>query len=562
MRRPAGTGALARTLARTEARSLLAWALTLGVLAWYSVDALASTYATAELRLAGAVLASTPGVAAFTGPGLGLEAAARAGEGAAHAATLAPSLGALVADEVLLYLIVPAAVHALLTVTRHTRAAEDTGLAEVVRSGAVGRLTLPLTAAAVETCCQVIIGVAVSVGLLVSGLPAGGAVLAGGATAATGLAFAGLALAAGQLLPTARAVRGAGLLLLLAAFEVRAVGDVARVSDTPWGWVSLLSPLGWAQATGPWSTQQWGWLAPLLATAVLAGAGAVGLARGRDLGATALPLPQAPGAGRPGPRGLAALIARTHGGAVAAWCLGGIVVAGLYGSIAGSVESTLADMLTSSPYLEAFVGSSLTVRSFLQLVTQYLGYIAAGSAVALTLTAWSDERTGRAALIVASPCPRWRRLAVAAGAGAATSLAVVLLSGVTLAATTALTTGQADLAGACLLACLLSFPSCLLLAGLSALATGVGRAAGALSWTLFAAALLIAMLAAPLDLPGVVADLSPLTHVPDVLTGGTDVLTRSAPTAPGWLALVVLSALGAVAAWAGCVLVSRRDLGG
>ena len=48
--------ALARAILRRELRGLLIWAASLGLLAWYSVDALRRTYGTPELLRAGAGL--------------------------------------------------------------------------------------------------------------------------------------------------------------------------------------------------------------------------------------------------------------------------------------------------------------------------------------------------------------------------------------------------------------------------------------------------------------------------------------------------------------------------
>lgn len=564
-RRTAAHPALAvvRTLWRAQRRSLLAWALALAALSWYSVDALSSTYATPQLRVAGAVLATTPGVAAFTGPGLGLQEAAQAardGTGGADPATFAPDLGALVTDTLLLYLLVPVALHALLAVTRHTRTAEDSGLAEVIRAGSIGRLALPATALGVEVSCQAIMALAVTAGLLAGGLPADGAILTGSAVAACGLSFAGMTLLAAQLLPSGRSVRAAVALALLVSFELRAGGDVAAVSGSHLAWVSRLSPLGWAQATGPWATQSWAWLVPLAAlTALTAGAG-LALARGRDLGATAVSWPTPPLAARPGPRGLLALTVRTHAGTIAAWCAAGVVIAGLYGSIAGSVESTLARMLGSSPYLAAFLGGELTVATFLTVVVQYLGYLAGACATALTLTAWHEERSGRAEVIAATAMPRGRRLAVAACVGALVSVGVLALAGFIRGGTAALTTADAGLTVNCLAACLAAWPACLIMTGLACLATGLGRAAGALSWSVFTAAALIAMLAQPLNLPDAVVHLSAFTHTPDVLSSQPPLTAPTGGNHWWWLALTIEAVLGLGASWIGCRLVARRDL--
>ena len=162
---------LSRAILRREARGLAVWALGLGVLAWYSCVALRDTYSTAALRAAAAALERTPGVAAFTGPGLGMEFAASGDS------TTAPALSAIVANEVLLYVALGAAVLAILTVIRHTRATEETGQAELVRAGALRRGAEGGVVLLVLDMELTVVGIAVLVGLL---LPAIGTRLLGG----------------------------------------------------------------------------------------------------------------------------------------------------------------------------------------------------------------------------------------------------------------------------------------------------------------------------------------------------------------------------------------------
>ncbi|WP_315503836.1 hypothetical protein [Actinomyces radicidentis] len=539
---------LARAILRREARGLAVWTAGLGLLAWYSCVALRDTYSTATLRAAAAALERTPGVAAFTGPGLGMEAAA-SGDPAT-----APVVSAIVANEVLLYVALGAAVLAILTVIRHTRATEETGQAELVRAGALRRggegavvllvLDMELTA----------VGIAVLVGLILGGMSVGGSFLFAGAAVGVGAVMGTTALLLAQLAPSARAARGLALLALLAAFETRALGDVLRVSDRPGGWISLLSPIGWAQATGPWTVDRWWWLLVPVVVADVVGLVALRLSVRREIGVPSFPLPEAPGADRPGPRGHLALALRTRGAALAWWVVAGVVVGLLYGSLTGSVQDTLGRMLEQSPYLQAFLGGRLTPRSFLDTVLLYVVLLAAAAGVGLVLSVWREERGGRADVVVAAPRSRATRLVDGVVVAAGGSLAVLVAGGACLGVTGAATAGDWALARDALLAAVGAWPACLVLIGAAALLIGVGRSAGAVGWSLYAAAACVAALAGALDLPQWVRDLSPLTHSPRVLALGLGADGVS------WTGAAVMLVLAVVLAGAGAWLVGRRDL--
>lgn len=529
--------ALARAILRRELRGLLIWAASLGLLAWYSVDALRRTYGTPELLRAGALLDSTPGVAAFTGPGYGLSPE--------------PTLMALVANEVLLYIALGAAVYAILLVVRHTRATEENGLADLVRAGAMRPGAESLVVLLVLDILLTALGAVVAVALLAGGAPLGGAIVFAGAGVAVGSVLGSTALAACQLAPSARSARAWSFLALLLAFWLRAVGDVARASGHDGAArLSLLSPIGWAQASRPWTGNDWWWMLILLVVADGVAVLAWRLSSRRDIGTAALALPEPPEARRPGPRGVLALTLRTHAAAIGWWVLAAAATSALYGSLTGSIADALGDLLSQSQYLEGFVGGALTARTYLETVLRFLVLIAGAAGVALVLGAWSDELDGRADAIVAAPVPRSRRLLAAVTTAGLASLLALAASGVVLGGLGAVTSGEPGLLGDTVLGALAAWSACLVLVGAAALAVGAGRAAAAVGWAVFGAVAVVDVLADVLDLPQWVRDISPFSHVPGVLVAG----------GASWWATAVLAVLAAGLVAAGAGLVARRDL--
>ncbi len=218
-----------------------------------------------------ASVGSNPATIALSGPPVGLDTVAGA-----------------VAFEISFSVILVAALMAMFTVVRHTRADEEVGRTELVRAAQVGRHAPLLAAVALAAGACVLLALAIGVVATATGLPAGGSFLLGGSFGAAGLVFTGVTAVAVQLSGSARACYGLVLAVFGVAFAIRAVGDI---EDNGWSWAS---PIGWAQAVHPYSDDRW---APLLlcvlATAAMVG-GAFTLLDHRDLGAGMLPT-------RPGP---------------------------------------------------------------------------------------------------------------------------------------------------------------------------------------------------------------------------------------------------------------------
>ncbi|HEY4605252.1 MAG TPA: hypothetical protein VIH08_13050, partial [Blastococcus sp.] len=191
-----GTGTLLRAALRRDRRRLLIWVLSLGALTVYSAVGLGAIYTTAASRQSRAALMQTPAGIVLGGPGYGTENY---------------TLGAMIANELGLSVMVAMAVMSLLLVVRHTRAEEDGGSAELLLSGAVGRRA-PLTAALLlMALADLAVGVVVLAGLVGSGLAATDSLGLATGWSLTGIVFGCVAAVTAQLTTQARAASGAAL---------------------------------------------------------------------------------------------------------------------------------------------------------------------------------------------------------------------------------------------------------------------------------------------------------------------------------------------------------------
>ncbi|UBU18425.1 ABC transporter permease [Nonomuraea gerenzanensis] len=532
--RPAmtGTQALVRLALRRDRLLLPAWVVVIAGLVVAGASAIAGLYPQAAQRIAlGVTIGAAPALQALTGPVY--DAASVGGLTAWRMTVMASALAALMSA---------------LVVTRHTRAEEETGRAELIGACPVGRHALPASGVLVAAGANLLIGGLITLGLAGQGLPVAGALAFGAAVSGTGWAFTGVAALAGQVTAHARTANAIAVAALGAAFLLRALGDAARIEALSW-----LSPLGWAQRVRPFAGERWWVLALFAATGLALLLAAALLARRRDLGAGLLPP-------RPGPREAAdslrapvALAWRLQRGVLLSWVVAFTIVGALFGALAHSV----GDIVRDNPRLAELLssvggGASLLTDTFLAAELSVLGLVAGGYAIQATLRLQGEETAIRAEPVLATAVPRWRWTAGHLGVALAGSTAILAASGLAAGITHGVRIGEpAGQALRLLGAALVQAPATWTLAGLAMLLFGLLPRLTALAWAALLAFALLAQLGELLQLDERIRSLSPFTHVPQALRGPVDLSPLL-----GLCAVTVLLVLSGVAAF------QRRDLRG
>ncbi|GAA2637928.1 ABC transporter permease [Streptomyces axinellae] len=421
----------------------------------------------------------------------------------------------------------------VLTVVRHTRADEETGIAELIRSGVVGRhatLTAALVTAASANVALGLLLAGTLPGAGLDGTTAGGALLYGAAHTAVGLVFAGVAAVTAQLSAHGRAAAGMALSVLGAAYALRAVGDVGSggAGDTGGtgdtgdiggtgsaGAVSWLSPIGWVQRGYPFVEDRWWPLLLALAAAVVTGAAGYVLSTRRDVGAGLLP--PRPGSARATralthPLGLALRLQR---GLLLGFGAGLVLLGAMYGSLLGDIDTMLDDLGGDIREALTRAGGSLS-ESFASTVMLVLAVVASLHVVMAALRPRAEETAGRAEPLLATGLSRSRwagsHLAVALGGGTLVLLAGSLGLGLAGAAAT----GDAGLLVRLPGAGLAYAPALWVTGGVAALLFGWAPRATALAWLVPVYGFVVGYLGKLLDLPGWLNDLSPFGHVPEL----------------------------------------------
>ena len=395
----AGTATLLRLMARRDRIRTPAWIAGIVFFAAYVTIEVAALGDDPHSLANSAVLFADAMGRLMTGPALGLDA---------------PSSARFFAAGYALFVYILFALMAIFTVIRHTRADEQSGRTELVRANVVG-IHAQLTSALIITAFGAVVSaLGVFAVALARGYPAGGSALIAITALAVALFFAGVAALSAQLFESSRAASGLAGAVLATAYALRMIGDAARSGGSPPSW---LSPLGWAQQTGPFVLDRW-W--PL---ALLAG---FRLAEFRDVGSAIF-------SGRPGratggpvlgtPLGLAARLLRPG---FAAWGISLAIAAAVFGaysaSIAGSAD-TLPEELTKVLSADDLSGGYL---AFMVLI---FGVFASAAAAGALGQLRGDELRGRTELLLASGAGRGRHLAAQLTVIAAASILICLATG-------------------------------------------------------------------------------------------------------------------------------------
>ncbi|HET9140974.1 ABC transporter permease [Actinophytocola sp.] len=456
---------------------------------------------------------------------------------------LLESIGGEVVFEIFAFVAILVALMNMFLVGRHTRADEETGRAELIRSARLGRrapLGAALLLAGVANLAVAVLVFAAAAG---TGLPPSGSLLFGFAMAGVGVTFAGLTAVAAQVFENTRAVYGAVGLAIGAAYALRAAGDVGNEA------LSWMSPIGWGQRTFPYAGDRW-WplLVPAVATALLVAVAAALLER-RDFGAGLVP----PRPGRAtasralgSPLGLAWRLQR---GTLIGWWFGLFLLGAAYGSIGDTIEQYIEDNPQVAEFLPG--GASDVVDAYLALTVMVSALIAAAYGVTSAMRVRGEETSGRAEPVLATATSRAGWLASHLSVALVGSALVLAAIGLGEGLAYGLTVSDAGQIPRMVAVAFVYLPAVWLV--IAAAVVGIGwlpRVAAALAWAAVGYCAVIAMFADSLDLPGWLQSASPFTHTPQAPL-------ESVAAAP----LLIMGAAVVAFVAAGYAGLRRRDVG-
>lgn len=435
---------------------------------------------------------------------------------------------------------------AILTVVRHTRAEEEAGRLELVRSANVGRNASLTAALLVAAGTDAVLAVVTALALVAAGLPVDGSIAFGLAWAGVGLAFVAITAVVVQLPRSARAATGIASAVLGVVYVLRAVGDAGWETGT--GWVTWLSPIGWGQQFRPFAGNRWWVLLITLGFAATATTGAYLLARRRDLGAGLLADRPGPERAKPALRNPLALAWRLQRGTLVAWAVAFLLLGLIMGNMASGVGAFLNNPRAVT-FMALLGGEKGLVDMFLAVELAFVGLFAAAYGIQASSRLRSEETAGLAEPVLTTAASRARWAGSHTVIALAGTTLLMLLAGLAAGLGHGMQTGNMAEVGRVLAGALVQLPAVWVLTGIVVAGFGIAPRLASLGWAAFVVFMLLGELGPLLKVPQWVMDLSPFTHVPK-LPGA-----RVQP-----VPLLLMTAAAAVLVVAGLVAFRRRDL--
>jgi ABC-2 type transport system permease protein len=530
-----GTGRMVRFMLRRDRVRLLMWTGIFVVLYAASLspggeyEVLVDDVAAREAR---ALLLSSPVMVALGGPGYGIDDY---------------TMGAAVANELILWIVLTLAVMSILQVVRHTRSEEESGRSELVRAGVVGRHAPTVAAMIVVTIWNGVIAVTSGAVLAGMGLDAQDSFVMTSGMALGALVFAAVALVAAQAMESGSGAIGVGFAVLGIAYFVRTLGDLQEQHGSALSW---FSPIAWVQQTRVFvDTRLWP-LALCVVAAVLLLLVAGFLGSRRDFGAGLVAVRPGRADAAKSLRGPVSLAwVRQRAGML--WTAFGLAVFWLAtGFILPEVPNMTSALGDNPIYAEMLAGNETEmIRSFAGLIGLYAASGAAAFAIVMGLRVKADEEAARAELALAKPLSRARWL----GANTLVTLLgafFVVVLGILAMAVGAAAAGldAVEFGDFMVLAGAYLPPVAVFVALTVAVYAWVPRATGAL-WAVFGWVMVVGILAQALSLPEWAQQLSPFWWVSNALADGLE-----------WDRLGALSGIAAVLFLLAFAGFRRRDV--
>jgi len=431
---------------------------------------------------------------------------------------------------------------------RHTRADEEKGRYEVLRSLPTGRLS-NLNAAMIAVVIVNIV-LAVVTGLLLfavgdESMTFGGAMLFGATLGSMGLVFAAITAVFSQLSQSSRGASSYSFMFLGIFYMMRAIGDV---SFEP---LSLISPLGLIIRAEAFAGNYWWPVIILLIVAVPIAALAYRLNFSRDMDQGILPDKQGKAHG-------GVLLKSTFGFTIKlltfSLIVGTVAIFGIgasYGTIMGDIDGFIEANEFYQQLILWMDGISMPLL-FAGMINFVAAMMALIPMLLYVLKIRGEEKDHRTELIIASPVNKYRYFGGFIAIAFVSSFVLQTLTAVGLwASASAVLPDPSEFPlSSVLVGNLLYLPALWVMIGLAVLLIGVLPKATGLVWAVYGLALFMGMFGRMDILPAWTLNLSPFGHIPQY---PMETIT--------WLPLAVLTVVAVGLTVVGLVGYRRRDIG-
>ena len=465
--------------------------------------------------------------------------------------------GVMYAGTMLLWVIITVAVMNIFLVVRHTRADEEYGRVEVIRSLPTGRLSIlnatVICAAIINAVLAILLGLVLTA-INVEGMNFASSMLYGFIVGASGIVFASIAALFSQLSSNKSGATGLSLLAMAVFYMVRAAGDM-QGSD----FLSCISPLGLAQRSQVFVVNYIWPVFILLLEAIIIATIAYSLNSIRDMNQGFI-------SARPGrssaskkllsPFGLSHRLLRNT---LVIWIIVMYVLGASYGSVIADIPSFVGE---SPEYLQVIgipeeIVNTMTEADKASIIIDYFGVFVVTMmtlvcfvpVIIVSLKLRSEEREGRTEQIFASAVSRMKYLASYLILAFATSILTPLAAAIGLYSATAMIENSSTTLGGLIQAFMVYLPAILVIIGIAVFISGSLPKATGIVWGCYGFVFVVSFLGGmPGLLPEWVQNISPMKHIPKL---PLDDMT--------YTPLIMLTVIAVILSAAGLIFFRNRD---
>ncbi len=409
-----------------------------------------------------------------------------------------------------------AALGAIFIVVRASRGQEDSGQAELLAAGVLGREARLLTALLMAAVCALAVGVVSFTFTVLCGGGWESSLLLSAGFTCTGWMFAAVAAVTAQIASDARTATSIAVAVLGVLFVLR--GFLYSIGAPRW--TTWVNPLGWITETHPATGNHWSPLLLGLAFTAVCVVVAFALQVSRDFGQGLVDAKAGPARGTA--RTPLGLVIRLNRAPVASWS---VAFVGL-GVVFGYFTRTVRDLFSANPALAEIFARGATVPAellagFLATIVTLIGIVASIAGVQIVNRVRTEELQDRAEPVLATAVSRTRYLAPSVLVAFAAPALFILIAGVVVGVLAATADIGLDF-GYPPLQAVATIPAVWTVVALAVAVIGARPHVQIASWAGVLGSFGLTLFGPSFKLPDWALGISPFYHVPHVATGTQD----------------------------------------
>ncbi|MBS4179065.1 ABC transporter permease [Lederbergia citrea] len=485
------TGTLSRFILRRDRIRIPVWLLSICAVTLAVAHAFTDLYSSKQERQTIAETMKNPAMTAMVGKGYGLENY---------------TSGAMMAHQMLLFTALTVGLMSILLVARHTRADEEDGRIELIRSLPTGRLS-NLNSTIIVVCgTNVLLALVTGFGLYALGIESmdlEGSLLYGAALGATGILFTAITAIFAQLSENSRGTIGLSFAVLGLSYLVRAIGDAGNET------LSWFSPLGWVLGAEVYVNNYWWPILLTIGVSLIFILLAFYLNAIRDLGSGFL-------RSRPGRKyasvflqsrlGLTLRLQRTG---LIAWSIGLFLLGASYGSVFGDLDSFFENIDILTP-VEGF---SLT-EQFITMLMSIMAMLSTIPALMAMLKLIGEEKKNRTEHLLSRAVSRTQLMGSSFLVSFVVAFVMPSLAAIGLWSAASAVMDDGIAFGTLYGAAMVYLPAIWIMIGIAVLVAGVAPKLTGLIWLYLTYSFVVVYLGGLLQFPKWLGKLSPFGQIP------------------------------------------------